>query len=523
MKYYHQRFPKHLLFSAILAASCFVALKDSWIPAQMGSVPFYGALFVLVMIGVVFVSSALTAAYEQKKHLRGTTLVSNSEFDDEIDGDGLAIPNNGPDRDKDPQFLQIAATDESKHILICGDTGAGKSSILHYFAKQIRIRQNELAVFYDAKAEFYKCHGRDRQGDIWLYPFSDDCPYWDLAAEIGDRPEKAKLIAESLLPCTPGREDEFFVATPREILEFMLLELSDTEGTIGEFLMWLNSGDEIDRIIDGEPISQAIPREAPDQRAGVLGSLSRVASNLKYLPQYPDRRERFSLAEWVQRRPGWLFIGASGVSDQQVLQPLFSIWFNILFQQLLDVPSGTKPPATWVFIDELASLKTLGCLEQAMSQARSYNTRLVLGFQNKYQIENFYGKLSQPILSAPKTKIFLRTTETESAEWVAKMLGEPEFEQKIASESSQLTGRRGESISYRQERKTEYLVLPSEFVRLPDREGYLQYQGISTPIQFAYPVLQEVNSVERGRHRPSRKRNLGQYKLGRDLVFEGEF
>ena len=223
------------------------------------------------------------------------------------------------------------------------------------------------------------------------------------------------------------------------------------------------------------------------------------------------------MAEWVKTRPGWLFIGASGVSDQQVLQPLFSIWFNILFQQLLDIPSGHKPQATWVFIDELASLKTLGCLEQAMSQARSYNTRLVLGFQNKYQIENFYGKLSQPILSAPKTKIFLRTTETDSTEWCAKMLGEPEFEQKIASESSQLSGRRGESISYRQERKTEYLVLPSEFAKLPDREGYLQYQGISTPIQFEYPLLEEVNTVERGRLHRSRKRHLGQYKLGRSL------
>ena len=260
MKYYHQRLPKHLLFSSILAAGLFLALKDAWIPAQIGSAPFYGLLLALVTSGVVWGSAALTAAYERKHHLRGTTLVSNDEFVDDVDGDGIAIPNNGPDQDGEPQFLQIKAEDESKHLLICGDTGAGKSSILHYFAKQIRLRPDERAVFYDAKAEFYKCHGRERQGDILLYPFSDHCPYWDLAAEIGDRPEKAKLIAESLLPCTPGREDEFFVATPREILEFMLLELSETEGSIGDFLTWLNSGDEIDRIIEGEPISQRSPR-----------------------------------------------------------------------------------------------------------------------------------------------------------------------------------------------------------------------------------------------------------------------
>ncbi|NEQ52896.1 MAG: type IV secretion system DNA-binding domain-containing protein, partial [Leptolyngbya sp. SIO3F4] len=427
----------------------------------------------------------------------------------------LDEPNNGPDNEKAPQFLQIKREDESKHILICGDTGSGKSSIFHYFAKQIRLRRNEIGVFYDPKMEYFAHHGCPHDGDIVLYPFSDNCPYWDLAAEIV-RPESAKLIAESLLPCTPGDEEKFFVSTPREILEFLLLEMSEVDASVGDLLGWLHDSNEIDRIIEGHPVAQSIPKDAPDQRAGVLGSLSKVGSQLKYLPQYPERRRRFSLAHFVRERPGFLFIGATGVADQSILQPLFSIWFNILIQQLLDLSPTAPPRATWILIDELASLKSLGFLEQAMSQARSYDTRLVLGFQNKYQIENFYNKLASPILSAPKTKIFLRTTEIDSAEWAAKMLGEPEFEQRVISESSQLVGRRNESISYRQDRKTEYLVLPSEFMKLPDREGYLQYQGISTPIQFAYPSLTKVNEVTR-RQRP----RPNQYKLGRKLHLIG--
>lgn len=505
MNYYHQRLPKHLVFALIVSAGLFVALKDFWIAVQIGPVAFYGVLFAVTTSGVVWGSSALTEAYERKHHLRGTTLVSNQEFEVDIDGDGIAIPNNGPERKGDPQFLQIKAEDESKHILICGDTGAGKSSIFHYMAKQIRVRNDELAVFYDPKLEFHRFHGELKTGDKVLYPFDAQCPYWDLAAEI-TRPEVATLIAESLLPCKPGEETEFFTFTAREVLEYLLLELAETDSTVADLLRWLNDGDEIDRIVAGQPIARAIPADSPNQRNGVLGSLSRVGKSLKHLPQYPGRRDVFSFSEWTETRPGWLFIGASGVADQQILQPIFSMWFNILLQQLLDVSLEETPKATWIFIDEIASLKTLGFLEQAISQARSYNTRLVLGFQNKYQIENFYNRLAQPILSAPKTKVFLRTTEADSAEWAAKMIGQPEFEQRVVSESSQLVGRRGESISYRQDRKTEYLVLPSEFMTLPDREGFLQYQGITTPIQFDYPSLQEKNRVGRGQRRSRRER-----------------
>ena len=506
MKYYHQRFPAHIGIAAVLTIGEVFALRDSWLAFQMGVVPLYGGLFVLTASGIVLGSAKLTDLYEQKTHLRGTTMLTNKAFVDEVDGDGIAIPNNSAEKRqaKEPPFLDIRQEDENKHFLVCGDTGSGKSSIFHYFATQLQHRDEEIAVFYDPKCEFWKYHGSPERGDILLYPFSDSCPYWDLAAEV-TRPEKAKLLAESLLPCAPGEEERFFVKSPRNILEHLLLEMKSQDASVDDLLTWLSSGEQIDEILAGDPVAQYIPKEAPDQRAGVLGSLSNVASHLKLLP-LKDGRDSFSLAEMVQKRSGWLFIGAAGVADQQILQPLFSIWFNILIQQLLDFSPEASPPATWIFIDEIASLKTLSFLEQAASQARSYNTRLVLGFQNKHQIENFYHKLAMPILSAPKTKIFLRTAEIDSAEWCARMIGEPEFEQRVISESSQLVGRRGESLSYRQDRKTEYLVLPAEFLSLGDREGFLQYQGMTTPIQFDYPDLTARNKVKRGKQQFQSKR-----------------
>ncbi|NET34463.1 MAG: type IV secretion system DNA-binding domain-containing protein [Cyanothece sp. SIO1E1] len=495
MKYYHQRLPTHLGIAVLLSVGEAFALRYSWLAFKVGYVALYSGCFALTASGIILGSAKLTALYEQKRHLRGARLLSNKAFVQEIDGDGIAIPNNASG--KKPAFLTIKQEDETKHILICGDTGSGKSTILHYFAMQVRHEFEHYAVFYDPKLEYWKYHGSPGKGDILLYPFSEYCPYWDLANEVSN-PGMAKLIAESLLPCTPGEEEQFFVRSPRNILKRLLLEMKQRDATIEELLSWIRNEDELDAILAGHNVASLIPRSAANQRAGVIGSLNAIADHLELLPPC-DGREVFSLAEWVKQRPGSLFIGAVGVADQQALQPLFSIWFNILIQQLLNLsPESGKPPATWIFIDELASLKNLSFLEQAASQARSYNTRLVLGFQNRYQIENFYHKLAMPILSAPKTKIFLRTSEIDSAEWCARMIGEPEFERRVMNESSQVgMGRHGESIGYRDERKTEYLILPSEFLALSDRQGFLQYQGITTPIEFEYPSMREAKKGKR--------------------------
>ena len=457
-------------------------------PVRLG-----GICFLFTFAVVVFISAKYTGFRERKVHLRGTKLLTPKQFEHEVEGDGIAFPNNGIEGG--PNFLRINAEDESKHVLICGDTGSGKSALFHYMLSQIAMRRTDLVVIYDPKLEYWRTHGRPDRGDTLLYPFSDSCPYWDLAAELS-RPEMAELVAESLLPCEPGKDEEFFTDSARNVLTQVLRQLRHRGGTIEQLLDWMSNSN-IDKFVDQQTRENIIPVESPNQRNGVLGKLSSCSAHLKKLPASANGRSPFSFYNWSQKRPGWLFIGAMGVTDQELLQPVFSIWLNILLQQLLDTVE-VNPPATWIMIDEIASLKTLSCLEMAASQARGYNTRLALGFQNKHQIEHFYSGLAQPILAAPKTKIFLRTAEIDSAEWCARSIGEPEFQQRVLSESSQLSLDRRHSISYRSERKTEYLVLPAEFLSLKDRQGYLQYQGAVTPIEFSYPNITSVNTVKRG-------------------------
>jgi type IV secretory pathway TraG/TraD family ATPase VirD4 len=62
---------------------------------------------------------------------------------------------------------------------------------------------------------------------------------------------------------------------------------------------------------------------------------------------------------------------------------------------------------TWFVFDELASLQRLPQLMTALTESRSSNTPILLGFQGKAQIEALYGdKITGAMLSQPMTKIW---------------------------------------------------------------------------------------------------------------------
>jgi hypothetical protein len=137
---------------------------------------------------------------------------------------------------------------------------------------------------------------------------------------------------------------------------------------------------------------------------------------------------------------------------------------------------GPRPdlPAVRMVLDELPTLQMLPQLQAAMTESRKTGLSIVLGFQGRSQIKTLYGESSETIFSAPFTKILLRTTEPEAADWMSKMIGEVEVERVKETKPVHAFGKHG-SHSQTIETRIERLVLASEFGGLPDRTGYFRY------------------------------------------------
>ena len=340
------------------------------------------------------------------------------------------------------------------------DSGAGHSAIVH-----------------DPACEFIERFYDESRGDIVLNPLDRRCPYWGPSEELVRRAE-ARTIAASLFQRTTERKDEFFIDSPQKIFAHLLLELPTPE----QLVQWMSHPEEIDRRVKGTELALLIEPSAPHQRMGVLGSLSLVADSFRLLPTKTEAKTEWTAREWSKNRQGWIFI-TSQPAEREALRPLHSLWIDMLVLRLLSAPRPDQHPV-WFVIDELASLQKLPQLHTAITENRKSRNPLVLGFQGKAQLEVIYGHLAEVMLSQPATKIFLRTTEPNAAEWVSRAIGKVEIER---MKETHFDGHRS-GRNFALDRQTEPLVLDSEISGLADLHAYLKYGNYVA--QFSFPLLE---------------------------------
>src|SRR5256885_14121173 len=142
---------------------------------------------------------------------------------------------------------------------------------------------------------------------------------------------------------------------------------------------------------------------------------------------------------------------------------------------------------TWFVIDELASLQRLPQLHTAMTEARKSNSPLVLGFQGRSQLAKRYGLDAEAMLSQPATKIFLRTSEPNAAEWISRTIGGVEIERLKESRSSGQLGNQRKTTSHNNERQIEPLVMDSEISGLASLHGYLKSENLV--VRMSFPII----------------------------------
>jgi len=404
------------------------------------------------------------------RRLKGPILVTPRQFNKAFEGMGIGLK-----VDRCRKTLRLPQRAEDQHFEIIGDTGSGKTTIILQILRQIQARGHS-AIVHDPACEFIQRFYDESRGDIVLNPLDRRCPYWGPSEELVRRAE-ARTIAASLFQRTTDRKDEFFIDSPQKIFAHLLLELPTPQ----QLVQWMSHPEEIDHRVKGTELALLIEPSAPHQRMGVLGSLSLVADSFRLLPTKAEAKTEWTAREWSKNRQGWIFI-TSQPAEREALRPLHSVWIDMLVLRLLNAPTPDQRPV-WFVIDELASLQKLPQLHTAITENRKSRNPLVLGFQGKAQLEVIYGHLAEVMLSQPATKIFLRTTEPNAAEWVSRAIGKVEIER---MKETHFDGHRS-GRNFALDRQTEPLVLDSEISGLADLHAYLKYRNYVA--QFSFPLL----------------------------------
>ena len=450
-------------------------------PALWGGL---GVFFVGLLVAIPKDATRARARKEGRR-LKGPELVTVRGFNRRNRSDGIGF-------EQKQSFLQkvfgrvptlkLPRTIEPNHILIMGDTGTGKSTLIRRILLQIEER-NETAIVYDPALDYTPEFYSPERGDAILNPLDARMPYWSPGNELRHDAE-ALTLAASLFP-DRHNENPFFVEGPRKIFAHLLTFRPTPE----ELAWWMCREEEIDRRVKGTEYAALIDRQAPAQRSGVLASLNMIADTLKLLPSEKETVTRWSAAEWSKQKKGWLFLTSTPETRKRLI-PLTSLWLDTLVLRLMnqgtDNRGQSSPRKVWFVLDELASLQRLPQLHTAITENRKSNNPVVLGFQGRSQLETRYGHEAEVMLSQPATKIFLRTSECRAAEWISKTIGEVEIERLRESRSSGQLGRQRNTKSYNLERQVEPLVMASEISGLADLCGYLRVEN--PPLIVHLPV-----------------------------------
>lgn len=447
----------------------------------------YASLLALVLLLPLGIRQDLRESRKRRlgRPLRGVNLATRTEFHRSHryhTGIGLKTTNCSTRWERiflsatERSLIRVARQHEMQHFLLVGDSGVGKSSLIRQLLIQIRER-DETAIVYDPAREFLPQFLEPGRGDMILNPLDARMPYWSPSDELL-HPTEADAIAKSLFP-DRQREIPFFVEGPRTIFAHLL----KYRPTLDQLCHWLATPDpEIYRRVAGTPIQSIISQLADNQREGVLGVLERASRVLSLLPATAKTGRRWSATQWIEKRQGWLFV-TSTHQTRVALNPLISLWLDLLILRLTGQTSGDVRPV-WVVLDEVPALEHLPTLPLALVESRKSNTRMVLGLQSRSQLEVRYGKEAEAMLSQPRTKVFLRTSEACAADWVSKSIGEVESEHlREGRTSGEFGARRSQSDAF--ERRIEPAVLPSEITNLPDLEGYLRMPGHTLKLSFA--------------------------------------
>jgi type IV secretory pathway TraG/TraD family ATPase VirD4 len=338
--------------------------------------------------------------------------------------------------------VSIPADLEPQHFAVTGKTGSGKSNCIRQILRQIEARGG-TGVVLDPDAEYVSEFYRPERGDIILNPLDDRCPAWSPWAEL--RPESfrmdAEALAQSLIPEVPNSfaqsgADRFFRRSGRTTLVSILETAKpQTAKTITELLTLPR--DRLKRALAGTPAEALIDPGAHDQGAGIVAMATNATNPFCYLPPETPDRAKWSAVEWARNRRGWLFLTSTEDSRAAAL-PLQNVWLDCLVRQLLTTELGAASEQVWIVIDELGALDYQGQLENLVVRGRKRGLCVVLGFQGVSQLNSIYGRdRTVTLLSAPATKLILRSDEADTAEWASRTLGQREV---VRLQMTTLTG-----------------------------------------------------------------------------------
>lgn len=398
--------------------------------------------------------------------------------------------------------MPLVKDSETKHIMITGSTGSGKTNCLHNLLPQIRSKR-QRAIIVDTEGDMvsrYYWPGKD----ILINPFDERTHNWDLWSEI-DSNRAIKKLATSFFADSPPDShnyDSKWTSWAKMLFIGVLEYLSESK----EF-----SVEELYNLIHREPIESLAKKLKNTSAGSLLNSKSEnnaaphnirinaveATDWLEFLSDNDDKK--FSFKNWFKdfddrEDDSWVFICCDG-GDAKILLPFISVLVDIAINSLISLGIN-RDRRIWFVMDELAKLKYLPALQENITLLRKYGGCVMVATQSFNQILSTYGRRTGSVMLAQFNTNIIFRSKLDEAKLIAKQIGEIEYlnyQKNISFGANDFR----DGVSYTEQEKRQELVTAIDIESLKEHEAFILLPEAEVAIAKVHlEIIKSGNSLQ---------------------------
>jgi len=335
----------------------------------------------------------------------------------------------------------------SKHTMLIGGTGCGKTTLFYHFVSQIKnsMTSDDVMIIFDSKGDF---HSRffNKATDLVIgnsRQYSSESALWNIYKEIlADGWEERDFTINTQEICksffeerTKNTTNVFFPNAARDLLAAVIIAFireGKKDPAVKKEFFYNNKLKEFLDISDTQMIKDLLA-DSPDANAvlsyiggenaqsqGVLSEMYSIVREI-LIGVFADKGA-FSMREFVRNKGNKTLFIEYDMSIGSMLTPVYRLMFDLALKEAL----GRNKPQGNVYLicDEFKLLPHLHHIDDGVNFGRSLGVKVFAGIQSIEQLYEIYGESRGRNIAAGFSSVYaFRSNDSATRNYVSGIFG----------------------------------------------------------------------------------------------------